>query len=81
MKTYKHQALKELADQQVREWAILNTFDMFAPAHDTPQSASTLRRWFDEAGFEDAWVGRLGFLVGRGTKPPPSRAYRETSAS
>jgi SAM-dependent methyltransferase len=57
-----------LSRSQVREWAVLNTFDMFAPAHDSPQSASTLKRWIDEAGLDEAWVGRSGFLVGRGTK-------------
>jgi SAM-dependent methyltransferase len=58
-----------LSESQLREWAILDTFDMLAPAHDHPQTASTLRGWLNEAGLCDVSVERMGFLVGRGTKP------------
>ena len=57
-----------LSPDQVREWAILNTYDMLAPAHDHPQTATTLRRWFQEAGLVDVQVFRRGHLVGRGGK-------------
>lgn len=58
-----------LTPRQVKEWAVLDTFDMLAPAYDQPQAAETLRAWFTEAGMNDVWVGRMGFLVGRGTRP------------
>lgn len=53
-----------------REWAILDTFDMYSPAHDHPQTDSTLRRWFREAGFEQISVseGPNG-IVGKGRLP------------
>jgi hypothetical protein len=58
-----------LSPKQVYEWAVLNTFDMLAPAHDHPQSAATVEQWSKEAGLTDVWVGRHGFLVGRGIQP------------
>lgn len=57
-----------LTPEQVREWAVLNTYDMLAPAHDHPQSAQTLRRWFDEARLEDVHVFRKGHLIGQGRR-------------
>lgn len=57
-----------LTDQQLREWALLDTFDMLAPAYDNPQSVATVLRWFDEAKLMDVQVGHWGHLVGRGTK-------------
>jgi SAM-dependent methyltransferase len=54
---------------QLREWAILDTFDMLAPAHDHPQSAATLRQWFGEAALADVDVFRRGLVVGRGRRP------------
>jgi SAM-dependent methyltransferase len=52
-----------------REWAILDTFDMYSPAHDHPQSLETVKGWFREAGFTDVEVdfGPNG-IVGRGQK-------------
>lgn len=60
-----------LMPEQVREWAVLNTFDMLAPAHDHPQSAATLTRWFGEAGFGEADIFRRGHLIGRGRRSAP----------
>jgi SAM-dependent methyltransferase len=53
-----------------REWAVLDTFDMYAPAHDHPQSLSTVSRWFEDAGFVGVTVeyGANG-IIGRGRKP------------
>lgn len=53
-----------------REWAILDTFDMYSPAHDHPQSLSAVQNWFEKAGFVDVsvWYGANG-VVGRGRKP------------
>lgn len=58
-----------LTDRQIEEWAVLDTFDMLAPAHDHPQTAKTLRDWFNRAGLEDVYIGRPGHLVGYGRKP------------
>jgi len=38
------------------EWAILDTFDMYSPEYDNPQSLLTVRKWFNEYGFKDIVV-------------------------
>lgn len=58
-----------LTDKQIREWALLDTYDMLSPEYDNPQSAKTVRRWFNEANFQDVEVGHFGHLVARGIKP------------
>jgi 2-polyprenyl-3-methyl-5-hydroxy-6-metoxy-1,4-benzoquinol methylase/uncharacterized protein YbaR (Trm112 family) len=47
-----------LSPELNREWAILDTFDMYSPAHDHPQSESTVRGWYETAGFVDITVRR-----------------------
>lgn len=61
-----------LSNEQLREWAVLDTFDMLGAAHDHPQSARTLRKWLLDAGLERVEVFRVGHLVGRGTKSSAS---------
>jgi SAM-dependent methyltransferase len=53
-----------------REWAVLDTFDMYAPAHDHPQTLNTVRRWYEEAGFVGVCVeyGPNG-IIARGRRP------------
>jgi hypothetical protein len=34
----------------------LDTFDMYFPAHDHPQSIATVRSWFEAVGFVDVSV-------------------------
>ena len=58
-----------LTAQQLREWALLDTFDMLAPAHDKPQTVATAYKWFVEAGFTDIEVGHWSHLGVRGIKP------------
>jgi SAM-dependent methyltransferase len=57
-----------LTKEQHREWAILDTFDMLAPAHDHPQTAESVRAWLTEAGLGDVAAAREGLVVGRATK-------------
>lgn len=59
-----------LTPEQNVQWAVLDTFDMYSPAHDHPQTAATVRTWFEEAGFTDIAVfnGYNG-IVGRGRRP------------
>ena len=40
-----------LSDEDFREWVVLDTFDMYSPAHDHPQRFATVRRWMEGAGF------------------------------
>ncbi|MDP1537826.1 MAG: class I SAM-dependent methyltransferase [Burkholderiales bacterium] len=53
-----------------REWAILDTFDMYSPSHDHPRSIPQVRQWFAAAKFVDVVVeyGPNG-VIGRGRRP------------
>jgi SAM-dependent methyltransferase len=64
-----YDGLLGLSESQVREWAVLDTFDMLAPVHDHPQRAATLRTWFEDTGLADIEILRRGVFVGRGRKP------------
>jgi|1185.fasta_scaffold35723_1 SAM-dependent methyltransferase len=59
-----------LTPEQNAQWAVLDTFDMYAPAYDRPQSVNEVRAWYEEAGFTDveAFNGYNG-VVGRGRRP------------
>jgi 2-polyprenyl-3-methyl-5-hydroxy-6-metoxy-1,4-benzoquinol methylase len=59
-----------LAPDVNREWAVLDTFDMYSPAHDHPQTEQAVRRWYARAGFVDVHVapGPNG-IIGRGRRP------------
>jgi SAM-dependent methyltransferase len=53
-----------------KQWAVLDTFDMYSPVYDRPQSLRTVERWYEEAGFVDIAVrsGPNG-LAGKGRRP------------
>ena len=57
-----------LTDDQQREWAILDTFDMLAPAHDHPQTEASIRTWLTEAGLGSIEAAREGLIVARAVK-------------
>lgn len=57
-----------LSSQQLEEWALLDTFDMLAPAYDHPQSVAMVMSWFKRAGLNDVEIFHCGHLVGRGRK-------------
>lgn len=58
-----------LPDSLLKEWAVLDTFDMLSPAYDSPQSLETMQRWFRNAGLAGCEVhpGYYG-IEGRGRK-------------
>ena len=58
-----------LSEAQLKEWALLDTFDMLAPEFDSPQSVATVTRWMESAGLTDIAVFHEGHLVGRGRVP------------
>lgn len=60
-----YEGVYPLPQSQLREFATLDTFDMFSPAYDQPQDEPTLLGWFNEAGLVDVEVHRDGLLVGR----------------
>jgi 2-polyprenyl-3-methyl-5-hydroxy-6-metoxy-1,4-benzoquinol methylase len=52
------------------QWAILDTFDMYSPAHDHPQTLDSVVRWFRREGFVEINVRRgLNGVVGSGRRP------------
>ena len=63
-----------LSTEQLKEWAVLDTFDMLAPAYDQPQSAETLASWLRDSGLAEIEVFRSGFLVGRARVAPGLRS-------
>ena len=42
-----------LTPEQLREWVILDTFDMFSPEYDKPQRLETVEKLFLEAGMQN----------------------------
>ena len=52
------------------EWAILDTFDIYSPEHDHPQTITTIKKWFHEISFDNVSVfyGDNG-IVAQGRKP------------
>lgn len=46
----------DLTPEQLRAWAILDTFDALSPRYDLPQTLETVRDWCAEAGFVDVDV-------------------------
>ena len=57
-----------LTKQQLREWALLDTFDWLSPAYDQSQTPETLRKWFQQSGLTHIMVAKIEHLVGRGVK-------------
>lgn len=53
-----------------KQWAILDTFDMYSPAHDHPQSIATIKKWFSNIGFVNVTVdfGPNG-VIAKGRRP------------
>ncbi len=52
---------KNLTPQQLREWCVLDTFDMFSPQYDQPQRISTVVSWFKKYGMTDVWGGDIAY--------------------
>ncbi len=57
-----------LDDAQLREWALLDTFDWLSPAYDNPQTAAIVKKWMQRAGLQEIEVLKAGHLVARGRK-------------
>ncbi|MDQ3068425.1 MAG: methyltransferase domain-containing protein [Acidobacteriota bacterium] len=57
-----------LNHEQLKEWALLDTFDMFAPKFDSPQTPKAVLKLLRDAGLEEPEVLKAGHLVGRGRR-------------
>jgi SAM-dependent methyltransferase len=64
--------LYPLSDEQLKDWAILDSFDMLSPRFDSPQDLVSVQQWFSRSGFSVFEVERNDFghiVEGRGLKP------------
>ena len=52
---------QNLSKQEIKEWCILDTFDMFSPGYDQPQTVSTVKKWFQDNGMEQVWGGEIHY--------------------
>ena len=52
---------QSLSKQQIREWCILDTFDMFSPEYDQPQKISTVKKWFQQNDMDQVWGGNIHY--------------------
>jgi SAM-dependent methyltransferase len=43
-----YQGILNLSKENMKEWAILDTFDMLSPAYDFPQNLATVKKWLNE---------------------------------
>lgn len=50
-----------LSYQQLRELCVLDTFDMFSPEYDNPQTIDTVTKWFRKYGMESVWGGKIQY--------------------
>lgn len=62
---WNYTGLLDLDAEQLRAWAILDTFDALSPRHDQPQTIAAVREWVSAARLRDAEVryGGNGIVV------------------
>jgi ubiquinone/menaquinone biosynthesis C-methylase UbiE len=67
---------KNLTKTELREWVVLDTFDMLSPEYDNPQRVETVASWVGQNGLKIEFAGmvrydngRIGAMVVRATRP------------
>lgn len=68
-----YEGIYPLSKEQLKEWAVMDTFDMLSPTYDQPQSLEMLTGWFKSSGLQNIDIFRAGLLIGRGVKVAESR--------
>lgn len=65
-----YRGMFSLSEEMLKEWAVLDTFNMLNPAYEYPQFIETVERWFKTVGLRDVEV-HIGYngIEGRGIKP------------
>lgn len=53
---------RNLPKEELKEWVVLDTFDMYSPEHDHPQKISTVKNWFEEFGMQVTFAGKIPYL-------------------
>ena len=54
-----YEGIHPLIESQLLEWALLDTFDMLAPAYDQPQTAAAVRRWLEQVAMRERSADRM----------------------
>lgn len=68
-----------LSQQELREWVILDTFDMYSPEHDHPQRIETVKKWFEKCNMDVTFAGTIIYgnnykgAVVKGIKKPSNK--------
>lgn len=64
-----YRGLLPFSDDLLKEWAILDTFDMWSPAYDYPQTMKTVKKWFNDSKLKNVEIN-YGYngIEGRGEK-------------
>lgn len=63
-----------LSNDEFREWVVLDTFDMFSPAHDHPKRIRDVAQMFEQNGAKVSFAGFVEF--GHGSKAAVVRGIR-----
>jgi SAM-dependent methyltransferase len=63
-----YEGMYPLTEKQLREWALLDTFDWLSPTYDNPQTNRSARLYMESANMEEVEVLKAGHLVARGKK-------------
>ena len=58
---------QSLTKTEIREWAILDTFDQYSPEHDHPQRLTDVVKMFERYGVEVVWAGLEYYKDGNST--------------
>lgn len=68
---------KSLKGNRLREWVILDTFDMFSPRYDQPQTIANVKRMVEKTGLKLTFAGQVKFS---NNKAAVVRAVREVDS-
>jgi SAM-dependent methyltransferase len=63
----------QLGEAELREWVVLDTFDMFSPEYDNPQRVETVAKMFERGGAD---VTFAGFIAAEGTQAAVVRGIK-----
>ncbi len=64
-----YEGIHPLNEEQLRDFAILDTFDWLSARYDQPQTAQTIERWLRELDIDDVETLHPAHLTARGRKP------------
>ena len=59
----KHSMPLHLSEKELREWVVLDTFDMFSPEHDHPQKIATVKKWFEDFGMQVSFADHIQYTA------------------